>query len=83
METSIKIGLAESRVEIESDHAIILPIWVGSQFRPDIVLLIGGDTDLLLWVYISGEMRISVDSGMRNVRIGKVEWKAVTRNGWK
>ena len=31
-----------------SDRAIILPIWVGSQFRPVKVRLIGGDAELLL-----------------------------------
>ena len=46
-----------------SGHADILPIWVGGQFRPVIVRLIGGDTELLPRMNFIAKLRISVDFG--------------------
>ena len=49
-----------------SEHAIILPIWVGGRFRPVRVRLIGGEAELLSGMDIIGKLRIAADFGKRN-----------------
>ena len=62
-----------------SEHDITAPIWVGGQFRPVRVRLIGGDTELLLEMEIITELRITVGFGNRNFHVGRGEWRATTR----
>ena len=65
----------------ESDHAIILPTRVGSQFRPVRERLVGGDAELLLRMNITGELFISDDAGKSNSHVRQCEWAAMTRDG--
>ena len=48
---------------IASERAIILPIWVGGQFRPVRGRLIGGDADLLLRIHIVNNCALMLISG--------------------
>ena len=61
--------------------SIILPIWVGNQFRSVIARLIGGDAELLVGLGIITKLRRKVGFGKRFSHIAHGEWEVMTRNG--
>merc|ERR1712112_198106 len=58
-----------------------LPIWIADSFRPAIVRLIDGMTELLLGLDIIMKLDITVVFGSDHFRVGQGELEMMTYNG--
>ena len=65
---------------IDSAHSTIIHIFFENKFRALRALLIFVESELLAGVDVINKLRITVDSGNRNLHVGHGGWKVVARN---